>query len=205
MASGTGGISGIAVAVATCGALLVYAGYRDVNPIQALRDVASGKPPKVKSKDAGLKTSGASQAAYLPGGGNSAVVAAAMKYRGDQYSQTRRHTRGYSDCSSFVSKAYEAAGIDPPSPDTTAGYYLSDRWKKIPLSQAKAGDIVVSATAATIGAHMVLVTGPGMAIGQQNPGDDVETGRISDLMAGTSYDYIAKRYVGGGGGWTVAI
>ena len=51
----TKGISGVGLAMATGGALIAYAGFRGVNPLQALKDVASGNPPAVESKSAGLK------------------------------------------------------------------------------------------------------------------------------------------------------
>lgn len=200
MAASGGGISGVAVAVATAGALLAYAGYRGISPITALRDLASGRPPGVSSPGAGLLDSIVSGPAGAVAEGyqylGTQIVANAMKYRGDRYSQARRNQPGYSDCSSFVGKALKATGIKPPAGSTTASYFLSKEWREVPLAQARAGDIVVSATAALVGAHMVLVTGPGQAIGQQNSRDNVETGRIEDLMAGSRYRYIAKRFVG---------
>lgn len=197
MASGKG-ISGVAVAIAAAGALVAYAGFRGVSPLDALRDLGHGRVPKVPHRSANLDPGLSAGRAAADLIGTSGIVRAALQYKGDQYSQARRWQDGYSDCSSFVGKALKAVGIDPPPGSTTAGYYLSDRWMTIPLDQARAGDIVVSATAATIGAHMVLVTGPGQAIGQQNSRDDVETGSIKNLMAGTRYKYIARRYIGGG-------
>lgn len=199
MASG-GGISGVAVAVASAGALLVYAGFRGVSPIKALKDISTGHPAGVKHTSAGLGEQVWQNAAAAVGAAaaSAPIVAGAMKYRGDQYSQARRNSPGYSDCSSFVAKAMKAVGLDPPTPATTATFYVSTDWKTIPLDQAQAGDIVVSATVATVGAHMVIVTGPGTAIGQQNSHDDVEMGSIKDLMAGTRYRYVARRYIGPG-------
>lgn len=193
MASGNG-ISGPAVAVAAVGGVLAYAGFVDMNPIEALRAISSGKPPKVPDrKESADQTS-------VPGSASgSAVVRAAYRYRGDNYTQAL-HLRtgpGWSDCSSFVSKAFKDVGIDPPTPNNTMGYLTSSRWKTIPKSQAQAGDIAVNAQ------HMVLVTGPGTAIGQQNQSDDVKTGSLENLMA-NSGSWKVRRYVGGVGDGTVA-
>jgi len=200
MASGSNGISGVAVAVATVGGILVYAGFRGVNPLEALRDVASGKPPAVESSNAGLDDSGGgTQERFIARRGSGAALAqAAHEFQNDRYSQARRHSAGYSDCSSFVSKAMKRAGMTPPTIDTTAGFYTTKLFKTIPLSQADAGDIVISATVATVGAHMIIVTGPGKGIGQQNAKSNVQEGTIKDLMSRTRYKYVARRYVGPG-------
>lgn len=190
------GISGTGVAVATLGGLLVYAGMRGINPIAALQAVASGKPtaPLASSIDLG-EGSGTSSTAPSPLGGataggsakGSAVVAAAQKYVGDKYSQTKRTWAGYSDCSSFVDKALLDAGVAPPYDRwaNSASYRMTLTWKTIPASQALPGDIAVSSH------HIVLVTGQGgsSAIGQQNPTVNVRTGTVANLMTGQSYVY----------------
>ena len=118
-----------------------------------------------------------------------ALVAACEKYAGDKYSQARRWSRGYSDCSSFVGKGMKDLGQNP-GVSTTLTYLASSRWKKISAGEAGAGDIAVNA------AHMVLVTGKGTAIGQQNSRRDVQRGTIADLMSGSGgYQY--RRYSGG--------
>lgn len=118
-----------------------------------------------------------------------ALVAAVQQFRNDQYSQTRRWQKGYSDCSSFVGKGMKALNRDMGG-STTLTYLASSKWHTIPKAQAGPGDIAVNA------AHMVLVTGPNAAIGQQNPRSDVNTGSISSLMSGTG-PYVIKRYSGG--------
>lgn len=118
-----------------------------------------------------------------------ALVAACEKYAGDKYSQARRWSNGYSDCSSFVGKGMKALGQNP-GVSTTLTYLASSKWYKISASEAGAGDIAVNA------AHMVLVTGKGTAIGQQNSRRNVQRGTVSDLMA-NSGSYIYKRYRGG--------
>jgi hypothetical protein len=194
VANTSGGISGIAVAVATSGALLVYAGLRGVSPLQAVKDVGAGKPPPVVGKPTTDPTTPGVPA--LPSGfGDSrraAVVAAAQKYTGDIYSQARRTESGYSDCSSFVDKALRDAGISPPSHPwaNTALYRLSPEWKTITADKVLPGDIAISS------AHMVLVTAKGgtAGIGQQRPGVNVRTGDMRTLFG--SQFYVFKTWTG---------
>lgn len=176
------GVNGPAVAIAALGGVLVYAGFRGVSPLQALRDISNGEPPAVESKPyVPTASAGASGRSGLGDSRRSAVVSAAQSYRGDRYSQARRTQPGYSDCSSFVSKALVDAGIDPPGSKwaNTTNYRLSGQWRTIPASQAQPGDIAIS-----IG-HMVLVTaaGGGQAIGQQNSRTNVREGSTASLFS----------------------
>jgi len=205
------GISGTAVGVATIGAVLVYAGFRGVSPLEALRNIATGKPLPVVSNPTTITPP---SAAGTGGGGGSAsglsndalrnaVVAGAKTFSADQYSQAKRTQTGFSDCSSFVDKALKTAGIKPPQYEwaSTANYRMSPEWVTIPFAQALPGDVAVS------GSHMVLITSAGgqSAIGQQRPGRNVQTGSTKDLMSGTGA-YVWKTYKGygqatsGGGG-----
>lgn len=184
------GISGTAVAVATVGGVLVYAGLRGVSPLQAFRDAAGGKPPPVVGKPTEAPIVSASS-----GFGDqrrSSVVAAAQKYTKDIYSQLKRTKPGYSDCSSFVDKALIDAGIEPPGNKwaNTALYRLSPEWKTITTDQVMPGDIAISA------AHMVLVTAKGgtAGIGQQKTGVNVKTGTMKTLFG--SQFYVFKTWTG---------
>lgn len=179
-------ISGTAVALATGGAVLIYAGFRGVNPLKALRDVASGAPPPLKTGGAGLDTTagqvsgvGAAVGAVLPSLTGSALVAAAARHMNERYSQVRRWEAGYSDCSSFVGKCLKDVGIPPPAFSVCVSYLSWSKAKKISRSQLAAGDLCVNPT------HMVLATSANSAIGQQNPRDNVRTGTPEGLMAGT--------------------
>ncbi len=118
-----------------------------------------------------------------------ALVQACEKYVNDHYSQARRWSPGYSDCSSFVGKGMKDLGQNPGG-STTLTYLASSKWYKISEGEAGAGDIAVNS------AHMVLVTGNGSAIGQQNSRSNVRRGSVSELMSGTG-PYIFKRYRGG--------
>jgi len=191
------GISGVAVSVATLGAVLIYAGFRGVSPIQALRDVAGGHPAPVVGTPTSITSSttgggGAGTGATTASGLRGAVVAGASANSGDTYSQARRTQPGYSDCSSFVDKALHSAGIKPPGATwaNTTNFRLAGDWRTIPASQAQPGDIAVSV------GHMVLVTGAGgsSAIGQERTGVNVRTGSVASLFgSGTKYVYRTYR------------
>lgn len=196
MAPGNG-ISGLAVAFAAAGGLLVYAGFRKVSPLAALKEISTGTPAAVPDVglDVGTVTGsagsslgvGAAAAGAAAGG---AVASAAAKYSGDKYSQLRRTQSGWSDCSSFCDKILTDMGISPPTKwAATANYRMSPEWQNIPLSETRPGDIAINSH------HMVMITASGgsAAIGQQNPRVNVRTGTVKNLM---SNDYVCKRYVG---------
>lgn len=189
-----GGISGLAVAFAAAGGLLVYAGLKGLSPIGALKDVSGGKPSGVVDRSTSLQgadlsatpVTGAIGGAVL-GASRAATVAAANRYAGDKYSQARRTQPGYSDCSSFCDKAFTDAGIPPPVKwASTANYRISPHWVNIKLSESLPGDIAINSH------HMVLITGAGgsSAIGQQNPRVNVRTGTVNQLID----NYVVKRY-----------
>ncbi len=196
MPTASGGLNGLSIGVTTVGAVLVYAGFRGVSPLQVFREVSSGKLPPVKGKPTpdvvpgGLPEFNADNTAR-----RSAVVAAAQKYTGDQYSQLKRTQPGFSDCSSFVDKALKDAGIKPPFNDwaNTALFRTSPEWKTIPASKVQPGDIAISA------AHMVLITAAGgtAGIGQQRPKVNVRTGSMAVLFG--SQPYVFKTWTGYGG------
>lgn len=192
-------ISGTGVAMATAGGVLVYAGLKHESPLAALREIMSGHPSPVASSSAYQATqssdAGAS-AAYVPsgdpapsGGALPQLVNAAYTFQGDKYSQARRWQNGYSDCSSFVGKAFRAIGITPPGASTTASYLSWGMLTKIPMGSVGAGDLLCNAT------HVVIAINGSTAIGQENPRVNVQVGPISSLMAGTGA-YVALRYTG---------
>ena len=193
MASTGGGINGLSIGVTTVGVALVYAGFRGVSPLTVFKEVSGGKLPPVVGKPTTDPVAGVPS---LPSGfGDSrraAVVAAAQKYAGDQYSQLKRTQPGFSDCSSFVDKALRDAGIEPPMNQwaNTALFRISPEWKTIPASQAQPGDIAISA------AHMVLITAAGgtSGIGQQRAGVNVRTGSMATLFG--SQSYVFKTWTG---------
>ena len=193
------GISGLALAFATAGGILVYAGFKGTNPVAALRDVSRGKPSGVENKSTNLGSVAIGEALGNAAaiGAAAGVSGAAQKYAGDKYSQARRTQVGWSDCSSFCDKILTDVGIPPPVKwASTANYRISPYWKTIPLSQTQPGDIAVNSH------HMVMITAAGgtAAIGQQNPRVNVRTGTVPDLM---SNDFVCKRYSKSGKAVTV--
>lgn len=202
MPNTSNGISGVAVGIATVGAVLVYAGFRGVSPLQALRDVAGGKPPPVKGKPTTPIITSPPSSSGLTDPRRAAVVAASQKYLKDQYSQLQRRRAGFSDCSSFVDKCLKDAGIQPPGDPwaNTANYRTSGDWPTIDAAQVDVGDIAISIS------HMVLITAKGgtSGIGQQRPTVNVKTGDMRTLFG--SQAYVFKTYKGyshpaaGGGG-----
>ena len=187
MAATGNGISGVSVAVASIGAVLVYAGFRGVSPLQALRDAAGGKPPPVKGNPTTPVITSPTSSSGLTDARRGAVVAAAQKYTKDQYDQMRRRTPGFSDCSSFVDKALKDAGIAPPGDPwaNTTNYQFAKDWYNIPAAEADVGDIALSS------GHMVLITakGGGAGIGQQRPFVNVKTGDMRTLFGSATYVY----------------
>ena len=211
MSGTSNGISGVAVAVAAFGGVLVYAGFRGVSPLQALRDVAGGKPPPAHgTPTTPITVTSPPSSSGLTDPRRAAVVAAAQKYVADQYSQLQRRQPGYSDCSSFVDKALKDAGIQPPGDPwaNTANFRASGDWPTIPAAQVDVGDIAISVS------HMVLITAKGgsSGIGQQRPYVNVKTGDMRTLFGSQVYDFKTYRGYshpaagsgssgGGGGSW----
>lgn len=193
----TQGISGVGLAVATAGGLLVYAGFRNINPIAALREIASGNPQAIQSSTAnlaGIFDSGGATSGLVPLPGDataanssSPLVRAAYSFRGDKYSQAKRWQNGYSDCSSFVGKSLKKIGITPPGGSVTGSYLASPSWTKISRTDARAGDIAVNTS------HMAIFSSNVNGIGQQNSRRNVQMDTMANLMSGTG-SYTCLRY-----------
>jgi cell wall-associated NlpC family hydrolase len=207
------GISGIAVAVAAAGGVLVYAGFQGVNPLEALREISAGKPKQLEDTDTtwvhdamnrlvpvpgvggalggGATGGGMVPASYVEGSSTvgNALVQSAMKYKGDIYSGPKRWQKGYSDCSSFVGKSFKDIGITPPGGSLTWDYQAWGKLKTIKMSEIQAGDLLCSA------AHIAIAISPTEAIGQQNERRNVQIGPIKSIMANSGKWY-PRRYVG---------
>ncbi|MGW7281669.1 NlpC/P60 family protein [Streptomyces sp. NPDC054844] len=205
--AGSSGIPGIAVGMAGLASLLIYAGFRGTDPLDALRDVATGKPKGLQERAAmrtvlyeGVSAPGSSGG---PGAGGSGVVPAgltagagahpefveaAKAFVGDKYSQARRWQKGYSDCSSFVGKALKRAGVTPPGGSTTTSYLTWSKARQISRDQIGAGDFLVSS------GHMALALSNDHAVGQQNGRQNVQVGPIKTIMWGQAW--VPLRYTG---------
>lgn len=211
MAQGGAQISSLHLAVAAGGGVLLYAALRGVSPVQALKDVTSGAPPAVSTEGKTIKKWTArgevTDPASIPEGNGTVswngvwrlnkvpaglrkpmtLVAAAQAYASDRYSQGKRWSRGYSDCSSFVGKALLGIGVKPPGGSTTTAYLGSGDW--IRVSSPRMGDIAVNSK------HMALFVDGSHGIGQQNSRTNVRRDTMDNLMANTGAWEI-RRYRG---------
>jgi hypothetical protein len=197
------GISGLAVAFASVGGVLAYAGFKGQSPIAALREISSKAGPSAVSSpgvDLGenvataLTGAGVAVGVAAAGAVVGSVGAAAGPYMNDRYSQIRRRETGYSDCSSFVYKILRDMGMPlTVAWSATSNMHVDPRLRTIPTSQAASGDLALSA------GHVMILTGGGganaPAIGQQNTRENVRSGTLASLMP---KPYVIKRYVNAG-------
>jgi cell wall-associated NlpC family hydrolase len=215
MASGGEGISGVAVVLATAGGVLLYAGFQGLDPLQALKDITSGKTKSLEPAQISWTNdpstvgqgggSGLASIGYsggpAPAGTHPEIAAAALRHTGEKYSQARRWQAGYSDCSSFVGKALKDCGITPPGGSVTGSYLVWRSLKTISRSEIQAGDILCGS------GHIAIALSPTTAIGQQNGRQNVRRDSINNIMWGQS-SWIPRRYVGAsssGSGRTASV
>lgn len=206
MAQQGGEISGLHLAVAAGGGVLLYAALRGVSPVQALRDVTSGAPPAV-STEGKVVTNSAGVVDDVPDGSGtghwkgayslkkvpaalrrpSAFIAALNVHAGEAYSQGARWSKGHSDCSSFAGKGLLDTGIAPPGGSVTGDYLSSGDW--VTVSAPRMGDIAVNSH------HMAIFTDGSHGIGQQNSRRNVQRDTMDNLMANTG-SWQIRRYKG---------
>lgn len=184
-----GGISGVGVGVISVGALLAYSGLRGDNPLNVLREIASGNVTPVAEKTVTVSATGSTT--EVSSGPFPDLVNALNVFKDDKYSQAQRWTKGYSDCSSFVGKGLKSLGIEPPAMSTTVSYSVWRYLRKIERADVGAGDFLVRA--GTPG-HMAIAIDNANAIGQQNRRDNVKTGPISEIMY--PGNFLCLRYTG---------
>lgn len=190
----TKGISGLAVAFATVGGVLAYAGFKGQSPIAALREISSkAGPSSVSGTGVNLGENVGGIIAGVVATGS--VASAAAPYMNDKYSQIKRRQTGFSDCSSFVYKIMRDIGTPPTVAwSNTTNYHVDPKLKTIPTAQAQAGDIALSA------GHVMILIGSGganaSAIGQQNTTENVRTGTLAQYMP---KPYVIKRYMSSAG------
>lgn len=145
------GVNGSAVAVLTVGGLLVYAGFRGVNPLQAARDVGSGKPPQVIGSPTSTPAAGAPAGSHSAGSGLALLAEVKRLGTGKTYSQLRRLGPESYDCSGLVWKAGANLGLWGPGtrwfrdPFNTASFIVHTSevgLTRRPSGIVAAGDIV---------------------------------------------------------------
>lgn len=193
----SGGISGVAVALATAGGVLLYAGFQGLNPVEALKDISQGKTKTLEPSSVSFTNDptslggGVVPAAWTgdvsSGGLGARIAGAAMTHRGEKYSQTQRWANGYSDCSSFVGKSLKDAGITPPGGSVTGSYLVWGKLRTVPKSSIQTGDLLCGAS------HIAIALSPTHAIGQQNRRQNVKTDTIENIMYGQP-GWVARRY-----------
>ena len=192
----SGGISGVAVALATAGGVLLYAGFQGLNPVEALKDITAGKTKALEPSSVSFTNDPTSLGGVVPatwtgdvssGGLGTRIAGAAMTHRDEKYSQAQRWASGYSDCSSFVGKSLKDAGITPPGGSVTGSYLVWTKLKTVPKSSIQTGDLLCGAS------HIAIALSPTHAIGQQNRRQNVKTDTIENIMYGQP-GWVARRY-----------
>src|ERR1700761_9239902 len=184
--------------VTTGGALLAYAGLTGQTPLNVLRGFSSGKLKPVATQSNFVSSSSATNASYTTTGAgpHPEFVAALQQFSGDKYSEAKRNQVGYSDCSSFVCKGMRAAGVSGAFPAgwprTTITLKAWSALSVVPTDSMGAGDLAISDTNGSA-AHVVMIAESGIAIGQQNPTENVRVGPIADLI---TVSYKIYRYHG---------
>lgn len=202
------GISGVGVGMAAAGALLMYAGIRDVAVLQALREVTGGTLPEGNKAAEGQPTAAVTAAqAALKGtaaggvtsavpatatGGSSSLAQAALRYRGVPYRWGGTTSSGL-DCSGLVQLAFGDIGIKAPR--TT---YQQQAWRavtRITAAQATTGDLVFWP------GHVAIMVSPGMVIHAPRPGKVVQVVPVGSAgPRGTTATY--RRYGAAAAGTT---
>lgn len=192
----SGGISGVAVALASAGGVLLYAGFQGQSPLAALKDITSGKtrtlvPGTVSfSNDPTKLGQGAVAAGYSGASGfGGALVAAVMAHKAEKYSQAKRWAQGFSDCSSIIGKALKDIGVTPPGASTTLNYRSWSKLKNVPRDSIQEGDFLCGS------GHVAIALDGQRAIGQQNPRQNVRIDGIDSIMYG-QVGWVARRYTG---------
>ncbi|MEH0582550.1 NlpC/P60 family protein [Streptomyces sp. B21-108] len=195
----SGGIPGVAVALATAGGVLLYAGFQGQSPLAALQDITAGKTKALEPSTVSFTNdpSNIGQRGVVPaawtGGDASAfggrLLAAAMTHRAEKYSQTKRWQAGYSDCSSFVGKSLKDIGVTPPGGSVTGSYLAWSKLKTVSRDAIQPGDLLCGS------GHIAIAMSSTMAIGQQNGRQNVRVDTIDNIMWGQS-GWRPRRYVG---------
>lgn len=141
------GISGTAIALATGGGLLIYAGLRHVSPLQALRDIMSGNPPSLPAGNpvtVDLSDFGGGDFApgtSFSGGGFPQLASAAQKYLGRPYRWAGVFANGGGgDCSGLVYRSFHDIGITDV-PRTATSQAAWSKLVRVSRSEVGAGDL----------------------------------------------------------------
>lgn len=202
-----GGIPGVAVGMATAGATLVYAGLRDVTPLDALREIASGRvagvgrSPSPTAVALAQQSGGAGSSAPSVFGAGGALVTAARRYVGGRYRFGGTDPRTGLDCSALVQRAYRDIGVTG-CPRTSGQQLVWSALTRVPRQQdVEPGDLVFWP------GHVAIASSPGAATIVE--ARNLRTGVVEGKLWGTPIMF--RRYAGaqsaapggssGGGSW----
>jgi cell wall-associated NlpC family hydrolase len=169
-------LSSLHLVVAASGGVLLYAALQGMNPLEALKELTSGRTPKpVEAKTseiglaagrigAGMITSGYTGTAGTSGS-SAALVRAAERYLGVPYVWGGTSAKGM-DCSGLVVLAFQDAyGITPPR--STYGQEPWSKLTKVSRNELAAGDLVFWP------GHVAIYVGNGNVIHAPRPGKNV--------------------------------
>lgn len=158
MSKGSGGISGLAVTMATAGGFFVWIGIRNVPVLTGLRDIMKGKaptpvpgtptptPPELAPDLSKVSFSNADNAGGAAMGGTGSRIAdAARKYLGTPYVWGGAQPGGM-DCSGLVTYvlAHDLGLTNLPSQahTVTTQFLVWSGAQTVPRDQCAAGDLV---------------------------------------------------------------
>jgi cell wall-associated NlpC family hydrolase len=194
------GIPGRALALAAAGGILVYAGLRDENPLQALRGLLTGSPPPVPAgKGVQLSEFGTGEIpSGISGGVHPEIAQAAIKYIGVPYKWGGTSSRGV-DCSGLVVLAFRDNGITDV-PRTSWGQRAWSKVRVVSAGEAGAGDLVWWP------GHIGIVVSSGRMVNSPRTGLTVRYAAIGSREGrAPTYLRYAPRSTGGTGGGGKAI
>lgn len=208
-----GGIPGVAVGMATAGAVMVYAGLTDVSPLNALREIASGRVAGVRRSPSptavalAQQSGGAGSSAPSVFGAGGALVTAARRYVGGRYRFGGTNPATGLDCSALVQRSFRDIGV-AGCPRTSGQQLVWSALTRVPRQQdAQPGDLVFWT------GHVAIATSPGATtvVGALNARTGVREGPIGANGVAGQPPVAIRRYAGaqsaapggssGGGSW----
>ena len=153
-------VNGLDIGIVAGTGLLIYSGVTGRSPLDALKEVVTGKSPKAAPVSEGITPTTVISGTYTPGigAGSGSIVSDALSYQGSPYvwggsPGTQKGVDNGTDCSGFVNMVIgrdlgmaipgvAAGGYDGAShgPNTVL-WLVWGGCKTIPSSQAQAGDI----------------------------------------------------------------